>query len=53
MLFTVPFTGGFQNPYKKIRETRKLEPTHEQHFVERKNGVETRVKLQGRLELEP
>jgi len=27
----------FKNPYKKIRETRKLEFIHEQHFVERKN----------------
>ncbi len=29
--------SGFKNPYKKIRETRKLESIHEKHFVERKN----------------
>ncbi len=29
---------GFNNiPYKKIRQTRKLESDHEEHFVERKN----------------
>jgi hypothetical protein len=44
MLFTVPSTGrfyrnlsAFNNPYKKIPETRKFEPFHETHFVERKN----------------
>ncbi len=29
--------SSFKNPYKKIRETRKLESIHRQHFVERKN----------------
>ncbi len=29
--------SGFKNPYKKIRETRKLESIHEKHFVEWKN----------------
>jgi len=29
--------SDFKNPYKKIRETRKLESIHEKHFVERKN----------------
>jgi hypothetical protein len=29
--------SGFKCPYKKIRETRKLESVHEYHFVERKN----------------
>ncbi len=46
MLFTVPSTGGFIiKPYfslvlkiiKKIHETRKLESTHEKHFMQRKN----------------
>ncbi len=42
MLFIVPSTGGklfsgFQNPYTKIRETRKPESKHELHFVVRKN----------------
>ncbi len=32
-----PSPGGFKNPWKKIRETRRLEPFHEKHFVERKN----------------
>ncbi len=27
----------FKNPYKKIRETIKLESIHVQHFVEQKN----------------
>ncbi len=31
------FFSGFKNPYKKIRETRKLESIHEKHFVEWKN----------------
>jgi hypothetical protein len=30
-------SSGFINPHKKIRETRKLEPIHEQRFVEQKN----------------
>ncbi len=30
---TIPFSG-FKNPYKKIRETRKLESIHEKHFLE-------------------
>jgi hypothetical protein len=48
MLFTVPYTfqilqhnilySGFENPYKKIRETRKLKSIYEQQFVERKRG---------------
>jgi hypothetical protein len=29
--------SGFKNPYKKIRETTKLESVHKEHFVERKN----------------
>ncbi len=29
--------SGFQNPYKKICKTRKLESVLEKHFVERKN----------------
>ena len=29
--------SAFNNPYKKIPETRKLESFHERHFVERKN----------------
>jgi hypothetical protein len=29
--------SAFNNPYKKIPETRKLESFHETHFVERKN----------------
>ncbi len=46
MLFTVPstsgfkknpYSSGFKNPYKKIRETRKIESIHELHFVWRKN----------------
>ena len=47
MLFTVPSTGGFQRKTysslvlkiltKKLRETRKLESIHEEHFVERNN----------------
>ncbi len=31
----MPFSG-FENPYKKIRETIKLESIHKWHFVERK-----------------
>jgi hypothetical protein len=33
---TIPYSG-FKTPYKKIRETRKLESIHEKHFVEQKN----------------
>jgi hypothetical protein len=29
--------SGFKTPYKKIRETRKLETVHEQNLVEQKN----------------
>jgi hypothetical protein len=29
--------SGFNNPYKKIRETRKLETIHDYYFVEWKN----------------
>jgi hypothetical protein len=43
MLFTV--FSGFKNPYKKIHETRKLESTHEKHFVEQKKlGLEKQTK---------
>jgi hypothetical protein len=39
--------SGFKNPYKKIRETRKLESVHEKHFVEQKNeGGTKRQKLE-------
>jgi hypothetical protein len=31
------FFSAFNNPYKKIPETRKLESFHETHFIERKN----------------
>jgi hypothetical protein len=30
------FFSGFKNPYKKIRETRKLKSFHEKHFVGQK-----------------
>jgi hypothetical protein len=33
------FYSSFNNPYQKIRETRKFESIHEQHFVERKMRV--------------
>jgi hypothetical protein len=33
---TIFYSGNF-NTYNKIREIRKLESIHEQHFVERKN----------------
>ena len=53
MLFTVPSTDvhfeenlSFKNPYKKIRETRKLESIHEKHFVEGKMRVENQTKLE-------
>ncbi len=29
--------SGFNNPYKKFHNTRKLESIHEQHFLEQKN----------------
>ncbi len=38
--------SGLKNPYKKIRETRKLESIREYHFVERKMRVENQKKLE-------
>jgi hypothetical protein len=29
--------SGFQNPYKKIHETRKLKSIHEKHSIKRKS----------------
>ncbi len=37
---------GFNNPYKKICETRKLKSIPEQHFEERKMRVENQTKLE-------
>ncbi len=40
------FISGLKNPYKKIRETRKVESIQELDFVERKSeGRKTRQKL--------
>ncbi len=45
MLFTVPSTGGFKNnPYKKIRETRKLRSFYEYRSEEQKIRVENQTK---------
>jgi hypothetical protein len=41
------FISGFNDPYKKIRETKRLESTHEWHFVEQNNeGRKTKQKLE-------
>jgi hypothetical protein len=39
--------SGFENPYKKIREIRKLESVHERHFAEWKSeGRKPRQKVE-------
>ncbi len=52
ILKTIILLSGFKNPYRKIRETRKLESIHEYHCVERKNEGRKPMKNLSRKRLE-